>query len=106
MQVDRQDVRDTADASRAAGEDAAVTRAIANRHDPFWTGRSFIRALERLAHVARNRSGHEQHVGVPWGGDEAQAEALEVVKHVVERVDLELATVARSGIDLADGEAA
>ena len=39
-------------------------------------------------------------------GDEAEAEALEVVEGVVERVDLELAAVARAGIDLADGKAA
>jgi hypothetical protein len=38
-------------------------------------------------------------------GDESQAEALEVVEGVVQRVDLELAGIARSGIDLADGEA-
>ena len=39
-------------------------------------------------------------------GDEAQAEALEIVEGVVERVDLELAAIAGAGIDLADGEAA
>jgi hypothetical protein len=38
--------------------------------------------------------------------DEAQAEALEVVERVVEGVDLQLAAVARAGIDLADGEGA
>ena len=39
-------------------------------------------------------------------GDEAQAEALEIVEGVVQRVDLELAAIAGPGIDLADGEAA
>ena len=39
-------------------------------------------------------------------GDEAQAEALEVVEGVVERVDLELAAVAGAGVDLADRETA
>src|SRR6476659_7358823 len=41
-----------------------------------------------------------------WRGDEAQAEALEIVKGVVQRMDLELAGIAGPGIDLADGEAA
>ncbi len=39
-------------------------------------------------------------------GDEAQAEPLEIVEGVVERVDLKLATVARAGVHLADGKAA
>ena len=35
-----------------------------------------------------------------------QAEALEIVERIGERVDLELAAVAGAGIDFADGEAA
>ena len=35
-----------------------------------------------------------------------QAEALEIVEGVVERVNLQLAAVARAGIDLADRQAA
>ena len=38
--------------------------------------------------------------------DEAQAEPFEIVEGVAERLDLELAAVAGTGIDLADGEAA
>ena len=39
-------------------------------------------------------------------GDEAQAETLEIVEGVVERVDFQLAAVAGAGIHLADREAA
>ena len=39
-------------------------------------------------------------------GDEPQAEALDVVIGVVERVDFQLASIAGSGIDLADRQAA
>src|SRR5581483_11822612 len=39
-------------------------------------------------------------------GDEAQAEALEIVEGIVERVDFQLAAVAGARIDRADGEAA
>ena len=39
-------------------------------------------------------------------GDEAQAEAFEIVEGVVERVDFQLAAVAGAGIDFADREAA
>ena len=39
-------------------------------------------------------------------GHEAQAEALEIVEGVVERMDLQLAAVAGAGIDLANRETA
>ena len=39
-------------------------------------------------------------------GDEFQPEPLEIVEGVVQRVDFQLAAIARSGINLADGEAA
>ena len=90
----------------AAGEDAAVGGAIADRHHPFRVRRRGVGALQRLAHVLGDRAGHQQHVGMARRGDEAQAEALEIVEGVVERVDLELAAVAGAGIDLADREAA
>ena len=90
----------------AAGENAAIGGAIADRHHPFRVRRRGVSALQRLAHVLGDRAGHQQHVGMARRGDEAQAEALEIVEGVVERVDLELAAIAGAGIDLADGEAA
>ena len=39
-------------------------------------------------------------------GDEAQAEALQVVERIVQRMDFQLAAVAGAGIDLADRQAA
>jgi hypothetical protein len=65
-----------------------------------------IGALEGLAHVLGHRSGHEQHVGMARRGDEADAETLEVVERVAQRMDLELAAVAGAGVDLADRERA
>jgi len=37
-------------------------------------------------------------------GDEAKAEPFQIVEHVAERMDLELATVARARVDLTDRE--
>ena len=54
----------------------------------------------------RYRPGHQQHVGVARRRDEALAEALEIIERVVERMNLQLAAIARSGIDLADRQAA
>ena len=39
-------------------------------------------------------------------GDELDAETLDVVVRIAERVDLELAAVARAGVDLADRQRA
>src|SRR5437762_14147575 len=39
-------------------------------------------------------------------GDETKSETLEVVEGVAQRMDLELAAVARAGVDLADRKAA
>ena len=63
------------------------------------------RCAQRVLHVARHRPGDQQHVGVARAGDEPDAQPLEVVVRVVERVDLELAAVARAGVDLADRRA-
>ena len=43
---------------------------------------------------------------MPGARDEADAEPLDVVERIVERVDLELAAVAGAGVDVADAERA
>ena len=77
VQIDRDDLRHAADDRVAAGENAAVGGAIADRHHPFRVRRRGVGALQRLAHVLGDRAGHQQHVGMARRGDEAQAEALE-----------------------------
>jgi hypothetical protein len=57
-------------------------------------------------HVAGDRTGDQQDVGVARRGDEADAESLQIVESVVERVDLEFTAVAGASIHFADGEAA
>ena len=52
--------------------------------------------------MPRHRAGDEQQVGVARAGDELDAQAFDVVVGVVERVDLQLAAVARAGVDLPD----
>jgi hypothetical protein len=53
-------------------------------------------------HVLGHGTGDQQHVGVARRGDEADAEPLEVVEDVAQRVDLQLTAVAGTGVDLAD----
>src|SRR5262249_43145292 len=90
----------------AAGEDTAVSSAAPDGNDPLGVRRCPIRALQRLAHIARDRSRHQKHVSVPWRGDEAQAEALDVIERVVECVDFEFAAIAGAGVDLTDRKTA
>jgi len=56
--------------------------------------------------VARHRAGHQQQVGVAGTRDELDAEPLEVVVGIIERIDLELARIAGTGVDMTDGERA
>ncbi len=97
---------DRADRGVALGEHAAARGAIADRDHPFRRGRRGVSALQRDPHVVGHRPGHQQHVGVARRGRELDAEALDVIDRVVERVDLQLAAVAGAGIDLADGDRA
>src|SRR5207244_13573478 len=63
-------------------------------------------APERDRHVLRHGSGDEQHIGVAWACDKADAGALDVVVRIGERVDFQLATVAGAGVNLADRQRA
>src|SRR5260370_16762657 len=104
VQVDRQNGRYAAHAGIATRENAPVSRAIADGDDPLRRRRRRVGALERLAHVRGNRSGHEQHIGMPRRGDEAHAEALQIVHDIVESMNLAFATVARTRVNFANEE--
>lgn len=90
----------------AALEDAAVPRAVAGGDHPFRRGRAGPGPVQRFAHVAGERAGDQQHVGVAGRGDEAQPEALQDVDHAGQGVDLQLAAVAGAGVHLPDRQAA
>jgi hypothetical protein len=54
-----------------------------------------VGALQRLAHVADDRAGNEQHVGMARRGDEAQSKALEVVEGATSSRNLLILKIAR-----------
>src|ERR1700722_7598976 len=64
MQIDWDGGSDAANAGIAAGEHAAIERAVAHGDDPFGIGGRAIGPFERLAHVPRNRASDEEHVGM------------------------------------------
>src|SRR4029079_9312581 len=106
MEIDGDDLRNTTNDCVTARKAAAIPSAITEGDDPFRARRRMIRALQRLAHILGHGTGNKQHIGMPRRGDEANSKSFEIVKRVVEGVDLELAAVTRAGIDTADGQAA
>src|SRR6185295_6706392 len=95
--IDRYHAGDAAEAGVALAEDAATAAAVADGDDQLGLGRRVVGALERDRHVLRYRAGHQQHVGVARTRDKAYADTLEVVVRIGQRLDLELAAVARAG---------
>ncbi len=85
-------------------EHPAAGRAISHRHDPFGIGSTLPGPTQRRCHVAGHGAGHHQDVGMLRTRREPDAEAFEIVDRVGKGVDLEFATVAGTGIDLADHE--
>src|SRR3954453_10241439 len=100
MEVDRDHLGNASDHGIAAGKTPSIPGAISDRNDPFGIGSRAIGALECFAHIPGHGAGHHQHIGMTWRSDEAKAEALDVVIGVIERVDLKLASIAGSGVDL------
>jgi hypothetical protein len=105
VEVDREDFGDASNDRVAAGEAAAIPSAISDRDDPFRIGDRVIGALQCVAHVLGHGAGYHQHIGMSRRGNEAEAEAFDVIVGIVKRVDFQLASVTRSSVDLAYGEA-
>ena len=106
MQIHRHHSANAADDRVGLLEDAAVECAVAHRDDPFRIGGRGPAPLQGFVHIGRHRPGDQQHIGMARRGDKAQPEPLEVVERIVQRVDFQLAAIARAGIDLADRQAA
>ena len=102
MKIDRHHIFDAARNRVAASENAAVRGAGSYCYDPFRIGHGVVCTQQRLAHVLGNGAGHHQHIGMARRGDKAQAEALEIIKRIAERVNFQFAAVAGAGIDMAD----
>ena len=100
--VHGQNRRHRSDDAVSAGKDAAIMGTVTDRDNDFRRGRRFIGALEWVCHVARHRAGHEQTIGMARRGDEMHAEAFDIVVRIIQRADLQLATVARSGVHFAN----
>lgn len=67
---------------------------VANGNDDAWFGRRVVSAFDGGLHVLGDRTRDQQQVCMPRAGGELDANRFEVVVGVVERVDLEFASIA------------
>ena len=100
--VHRDHLGNPAQGSITLSEDAARAAAISHGNHDLRRRRGVIGPPEGYLHVTGDRTCDEQHVREPRRGGKMDTEPLAVVKGIVDRMDLELASVARAGIDLAD----
>jgi len=106
MGVNRDYVADPPERGVALAEDPAVAAAVTDRDHKLRVRGGGIGPFQRDLHVDGYRACHQQHVGKTRGGGEVDTEPLAVVDSVVHGVELQFTAVARSGIDLANGETA
>jgi len=104
MEINGHDVSYAAGHSVAACKNSTVHGAGTDSDHPFRIGGRVIGAQQRLAHILGYGAGYHQHIGMAWRSNKAQAKALEIVKRIIERMDFQLATIAGTGIDLANGQ--
>ena len=106
IDVDRKDAVESVAARIAALGDAARHGAGADGQHPARLRHRFIGRAQRAEHGVRHRPGHQQKIGKARRGGEEDAEPVQIVERIVQRLQLGLAAVARAGVDVADMQAA
>lgn len=84
--------------------DSTTDRAGAYSDNKLWIRRRLICFSESDFHVTCNGPCHQQHVGMPRRGNKVHAEPLDIVDRIAESRDLDLASVAGTGVYLPDME--
>ena len=95
---------DRSDELTALPEDVAAERAVAERSHQAWLGMASYARLSGSTSRGRHGAGDQQHVGVTRRGDEREAEARKIVVRVRNVLELVLAAIARSGVDVTERE--
>src|SRR4051794_24964420 len=80
--------------------------ACSRRDDQSRLADGLVRHQQGIAHIPRDRAGHEDAVGVSRGGDELDAEPAGIEDDIAQRVGLDLAAVAAPSADLAQPQRA
>src|SRR6266700_3899292 len=100
------DVRNSASASVVFSKNAPAGSTIPDRDNQFRIRDGFVSALQGLLHIHRYWAGYQQHVRMTRACNELDSDAFKVVIRVVECMNFQFASVAGSGIDLANAEGA
>ena len=96
------DIRNGAPAGVALSEDSAAASAVPDSNNQFGIGYGIVGAFQGLLHIHGYWTRDEQQVGMPRAGNEFDPDAFEVVVRIVERLDFQLASITRTGIDMAN----
>ena len=102
----RNDIRNGAPAGVALSEHSAARSAVPDSDNQFGIGYSIIGAFQGLFHIHGYGTRDQQQVGMSRACDEFDPDAFEVVVGIVERLNLQFASIAGAGIDVANTEGA
>jgi hypothetical protein len=98
------DVRDRTPTGVVFAKYSAACPAISHSNDQFWIWDSIESALQGLFHIDGYGTCYQQKVSMPRARHEFYSYAFEVVVRVVESLNLELATIAGTSVDMANAE--
>src|SRR6266404_5289904 len=104
IDIYRQNFLDPPEGGIILAENAAADAASSNCDDDLGFGRGAERLEQSQFHVPGHRSGNQKHVCMTRRRHEVNAETLDVIDRIVQSDDLELASVAGPGIDLANSQ--
>lgn len=104
LEIDRDESLDRAMAGIGITELAAIAGTGASGDHVFGSRCGAPGAAQRGLHVARDHTGDQQDIGMPWRGDEMQTEAFQIMVRVGEGMDLQLAGIAGADVDMPDRE--
>src|SRR4051794_37780725 len=96
------DVRNGAPAGVAFSEYTPAASAVPDSNNQFGIGYGIVGAFQGLYHIHGPRPCNQQQVGMPRTCHEFDPDSFEVVVGIVERLDLQLASITRPGIDVAN----
>ena len=94
VDIHRQHLVDASQRSVVLAKDATTDAARAYRNDYLGFRHRPMRLQQRKFHVPRDRTGDQEHVGMTRRGHELDSEAFDVVDRIVQRDNLQFASVA------------
>jgi hypothetical protein len=100
------DIRNGATAGVALPKHSAASSAITHRDNEFGVRHGIQSTFQCLFHVRGDWTRDEQKIGMPGARYEFYADAFDVVVGIIECLNLEFASIAGAGIDMANAESA